>query len=142
VSDQETSPATQEVVSTNDPASSTNVAIETSNAPPTTATIETTVSTESIKTTTKIEESISTGSIEQLSKIYECTFDLSTPLNCGVKVKSNGTLNYFSVNSVLINNYKITDVTSISKLYFVSFSYVLLQLMIHSFKLYSESNCK
>jgi hypothetical protein len=78
---------------------------------------------EDVRLTTTLSNSIemltpttsSVSSFEVLNKIYDCTFDQSSPINCGAKATAVGTFNYFNTNQVLVTGYKITDVSSISK---------------------------
>jgi hypothetical protein len=69
-----------------------------------------------ITTTKVVEESSTTAAEHHLNKIYECMFDESEPVFCGAEIKPTGTTHYLVANSVMLHNYKVTDVTSISKL--------------------------
>ena len=60
------------------------------------------------------------GKDVSFENLLTCSFDVTDPA-CAIKVKTNGSLPLYSVittSGQIVGNYKVTDVSSISKLAF------------------------
>ena len=104
--------------------SSQKSSLSSSSASSTTST--TTSSSSTMSTSPSSMTSTNEGSMGQLVKVLGCSFDKTDPL-CDLVYQTNGTTHLYSVfpfSSQIAGSYKVTDFTSISKLFIAVFALV------------------